>query len=372
LGAFLSGGVDSGAGVASMAVQSDPAPVKTASIGFSDKQYDELSFARQVAALYETDHSEFVVEPNALDIIDKLVWHFDEPFADSSAIPTYYVSQMARRNVTVALSGDGGDEVFAGYAQRYGMNRFEAQVRGKLPRPLRSGLLGPLSRIYPKLEGWPRPFRLKNFLSNLSRSFEDAYFRDMAFYFQPEMKSRLYTPEMAAAVKGFDAYDILGRHFSANRNADPTTRVQYVDIKTYMTEDILVKVDRMSMANSLEVRSPLLDHKLMEFVGRLPSTYKLRSGESKYIFKKMNAPRLPHDVLYRKKQGFRIPLAGWMRGDLKAFAHETLFSSDSGLNTYFDPGYVKKLWDVHLSGRQDLSTPLWGLIMFERWRRQFL
>jgi asparagine synthase (glutamine-hydrolysing) len=371
LGAFLSGGVDSGAVVASMARQSAE-PIKTASIGFSDKQFDELAYARQVAGRYHTDHAEFVVEPNALELIDKLVWHFDEPFADSSAIPTYYVSQMARRQVTVALSGDGGDEVFAGYSQRYSMNRLEAHIRNKIPRPIRTGLIGPVSRIYPKLETFPRPFRLKNFLSSLSRSFEEAYFRDMSFYFLPEMKSRLYTADTAAAVQDCNAFDILGIHFAANANPDPTTRVQYVDIKTYMTEDILVKVDRMSMANSLEVRSPLLDHKLMEFVGRLSSAWKLRAGESKYIFKKMNEDRLPREVLYRKKQGFRIPLARWMREDLKTFAYETLFSDTSGLNTYFDLSYVQKLWQVHQSGRQDLSTPLWGLMMFERWRRQFL
>jgi asparagine synthase (glutamine-hydrolysing) len=372
LGAFLSGGVDSSAVVASMARQLRHEPVKTASIGFSEERFDELRFARKIASLYQTDHSEFVVDPKAVDIIEQIVWHFDEPFADSSAIPTYYVSQMARQKVTVALSGDGGDETFAGYTQRYQMNRFEANIRKKIPSSMRRHVLPPLARAYPRVDFLPRPLRLKTFLTNLSRSFEDAYFRDMSFYFQPEMKSRLYRPEMKDAVKDFKASDILGRHFADNRNPDPTTRVQYIDIKTYMTEDILVKVDRMSMAHSLEVRSPILDHRLMEYVGRLPSEWKFWGAESKYIFKKINEKRLPRDILYRRKQGFRIPLSDWMRGDLRELAHETLFSSNDGIRDYFNVDYIRKLWERHQSGMQDTATPLWGLMMFGLWHKTYM
>ena len=372
LGAFLSGGVDSSAVVASMAEVMGTEPVKTASIGFTDKKFDELQFARVVADRFHTDHAEFVVNPDVLEILDDIVWHLDEPFADASSIPTYYVSKMARKKVTVALSGDGGDEILAGYVQRYSMNRMEDNIRKKIPRILRENILGPIARFYPKADFLPRPLRLKCFLTNLSLTFEEAYFRDMSFYFLPEMKKKLYRPEFASEVKDFDAFSVLGKHFKKNRNPDVTTQAQYVDIKTYLPEDILVKVDRMSMAHSLEVRSPILDHKLMEFVGKLPSFLKLKGNESKYIFKKINESRLPKDILYRKKQGFSIPLASWLRGELKNFAYETLFSTRSGLDAYFDIGYIKNLWKRHQGGRQDYAYPLWGLMMFELWRQKFL
>jgi len=372
LGAFLSGGVDSSAVVASMAGFMNSEPVKTVSIGFSEKKFDELKYARIVAERYNTDHAEFVVSPDALNILDKIVWHFDEPFADASAIPTYYVSEMARRKVTVVLSGDGGDEIFAGYIMRYRMNRMENSIRKKIPFLVRRYILGPLSNVYPKADFFPRPLRLKSFLSNLSHSFEHAYFQDMSFYFLPEMKQKLYTSEFKSKVSNYNAFDVLGRHFAENKNSDITTRVQYVDIKTYLPEDILVKVDRMSMAHSLEVRAPILDHKLMEFVGKPPSSLKLKGNVSKYIFKRINENRLSNDILYRKKQGFCIPLAEWLRIDLRDYANEILFSAGSGLKDYFNMKYIKSLWDSHLSGKQDYSAPLWGLIMFELWRKKFL
>ncbi len=370
LGAFLSGGVDSSAVVASMSRLMGNERVKTASIGFSEKKFNELEYAEIVAKHCNADHSEFVVQPDALSILDKLVWHLDEPFADSSAIPTYYVSQMARKKVTVALSGDGGDETFAGYVGRYSMNRFEDSIRRKIPPIIRQKVLAPLAAIYPRRDDLPRPLRLKRFLANLSLPIEQAYFRDMSFYFLPEMKKELYTPDTAKAIGNFNAFDVLGKHFAANQNPDPVTRVQYVDIKTYMTEDILVKVDRMSMANSLEVRAPILDHKLMEFAGRLSSDFKLRGQTSKYIFKKMNEHRLPENILYRKKQGFSIPMTTWMRHDLREFAREKLFAG-SALSQHFNMKYVKQLWDENISGHKDHSTSLWGLMMFEMWHKTF-
>jgi len=372
LGAFLSGGVDSSAVVASMAGLIGNGPVKTATIGFSDKRFDELEYARIVAKQYQTDHTEFVVTPDALEVLDDIVWHLDEPFADASAIPTYYVSKMARQKVTVALSGDGGDETFAGYNNRYYMNRLEDSIRRKLPGFLKQNILGPMGEIYPKADFLPRPFRLKRFLSNLSHTFEQAYFRDMSFYFLPEMKEKLYRSEFKSTIKDFDAFSILGKHFKVNRNPDVTTRVQYVDIKTYLPEDILVKVDRMSMAHSLEVRAPILDHKLIEYVGSLPSNLKLKGKESKYIFKKMLEDRLPQNILYRRKQGFSIPLASWLRNEMRGFVEETLFSPNNGLNSYFNPEYIKEMWVKHLSGRQDYAYPLWGLMMFSLWKRRFL
>lgn len=370
LGAFLSGGVDSSAVVAAMAGMMNGNPVKTASIGFYEKKFGEQEYARIVAEQYLTDHTEFVVEPDALSILDKLVWHFDEPFADSSAIPTYYVCKMARENVTVALSGDGGDETFAGYANRYYMTHMENRIRSRIPPQVRNGVLAPMAAIYPRIDSLPRPLRLKAFLSSISSSFENAYIRAMSFYFLPEMKEKLYSKDLKAKVGGFDAGEILGRHFSRT-NPDAVSRAQYVDINTYLPEDILVKVDRMSMAHSLEVRSPILDHKLMEYAGKLPSRLKLNGRETKYIFKKINEHRLPKEILYRKKQGFCVPLADWLRGELKGFARETLFSTESGLKEYFAIPYVQGLWEMHQSGGQDNAAPLWGLMMFELWRKQY-
>ena len=367
LGAFLSGGVDSSAVVASMSGMSDT-PVQTAAIGFSEKRFNELEYAQVVAERYHTNHSEFVVEPDALGILDRIVWHFDEPFADSSAIPTWYVSQMARQKVTVALSGDGGDETFAGYVQRYAMNRFENDWRTRLPGVLRRGALGPLSVLYPRADFLPRPLRLKSFLTNLSLPVERAYFREMSFYFKPEAKARLLRPEVAESMRGA-AEDYLGRFFANNSNPDVTSRVQYVDIKSYLPEDILVKVDRMSMAHSLEVRAPILDHKVMEFAARLPSRLKLCGNEGKYVFKKMNETRLPHDILYRKKQGFCVPLASWLRGGLKDKAYEALFGREADLGVYCNMNHVRDLWHRHQGGREDNATPLWGLVMLGLWRK---
>jgi asparagine synthase (glutamine-hydrolysing) len=312
---------------------------------------------------------QFVVKPDALDIIEKMVWHFDEPFADSSALPTWYVSKMARQKVTVALSGDGGDETFAGYIQRYSMNRLEHTIRSRLPSFIRRGLLGPLANIYPRVDFMPRPLRLKAFLTNLSMSQEQAYFRDMSFYFKPEAKKLLYTPDFAAQIDAAQAQRFITSHFANNKNSDPVTRVQYVDIKSYLPEDILVKVDRMSMAHSLEVRAPILDHKVMEYAARLPSHLKLHGRESKYILKKMNEDRLPHETLYRPKQGFNVPLDSWLRGDLKDLGHDALFASRSGLSDYFNMKYIKGLWDRHQEKRENNGTPLWGLMMFALWQR---
>lgn len=368
LGAFLSGGVDSSAVVASMALQSTGEPVKTASIGFQEQSFNELEFARRVARRYGTDHTEFTVTPDALSILDRIVWHLDEPFADSSAIPTWYVSQMARRTVTVALSGDGGDEVFAGYAMRYAMCRLEDQLRSKTPEGLRKAILKPMGKLYPRVDRWPRPFRLKKFLQNLSLPMEQAYSRDMAFYFKDEDRVRLYRPEIQKKRGAFKPKNFLLRHFFNVNSTDAVTRAQYVDIKTYLPEDILVKVDRMSMAHALEVRAPLLDHELIEWAGKLSSRYKLNGKISKYILKKMNEKRLPYSTLYRKKQGFVVPLAQWLRGPLRHAAQDLLFGADSGLSEYFQMPYVRELWKAHQNGRHDNAGVLWALMMFEKWR----
>ncbi len=371
LGAFLSGGVDSSAVVASMAKLLDGQPVKTSAIGFSEKKFNELEFAKIVSEMYKTDHQEAVVNADALDIIDRIVWHFDEPFADSSAIPTWYVSKITRQNVTVALSGDGGDETFAGYVQRYSMTRFEDGIRKKIPFFFKNTLIRGLASVYPKIDALPRPLRLKAFLTNLSLSMEQAYYRDMSFYFTPVNKINLYNADMKKAVNEYSSFSVFEPFFNRNTNPDPVTTAQYIDIKTYMTEDILVKVDRMSMAHSLEVRAPILDHKLMEFAATLPSNLKLNNQESKYILKKINENRLPHDILYRKKQGFSVPLAQWVREGLREYIYDTLFGTGSGLDEYLNHKYVKQLWEDHLKGFNDHSSQIWNVFMFELWRRQF-
>ena len=371
LGAFLSGGVDSSAVVAHMAPWMKGEPLITASIGFAEKRFNELAFARQVAEKYETEHHEFVAKPRALEVIEKIVWHLDEPFGDSSALPTYYVSQLARQVVTVALSGDGGDENFAGYIRRYWHNVMEDRLRALLPLPVRQGLLGPLSRVYPKYDFLPAPLRLKFLLANLSCSHEEAYFRDMSM-FLPETKQVIYSPELKRKLKGYTPAHHFAPHFRKVRHCDILSRIQYVDIKTYMAEDILVKVDRMSMAHSLEVRCPLLDFELMEFAATIPAELKLNGRISKYILKKSLERRLPADILYRKKQGFSIPLSEWLRGDLRGYVEDTLFSRRARERGYFEYREVEKIWQRHLKGITDYSAHIWTLLMLELWHRVFV
>ena len=368
LGAFLSGGVDSSAVVASMARLNPANPVKTAAIGFTDKNFDELAFAREVARHCGTEHHEYTVQPAAVDIIPTLVRHFDEPFADSSAIPTYYVSQMARRMVTVALSGDGGDETFAGYVQRYSMVRAEDRVRGLLP-PFAQGPLGLLSRLWPSGDGLPRPLRLKHALANLACGLPEAYARDMSFYLKPEDKRKLYAGPFAQNVDTRSAVEYLKPFFAECEGADAVSRAQYVDTMTYLPEDILVKVDRTSMANSLEVRAPLLDHRILEFAAGLPSGYKLRGRVSKAVLKRSVQSRLPRGILERRKQGFRVPLAGWLKGELALMCHDAIFSKKSGLEDFLDMGRVQKMYDAHRSGQADKANQLWAFMMLGLWRQ---
>ncbi|MDY0131690.1 MAG: asparagine synthase (glutamine-hydrolyzing) [Desulforegulaceae bacterium] len=371
LGAFLSGGVDSSAVVASMAGFMDK-PVKTSSIGFMEKEFNELSFASLVAKQYGTDHHESIVSADALDIINKMVWHLDEPFADSSSIPTWYVSKATRKNVIVALSGDGGDENFAGYTKRYSMVNLEDKIRKKIPDFLKKSFLPCFASIYPRIDSLPRPLRLKTFLTNISDSFENSYCRDMSFYFDSKTKDNLYSSKMKEKVKGFSSENVLlGYLNKCSKDMDAVSKAQYVDIKTYMTEDVLVKVDRMSMAHSLEVRSPILDHVFMEFAATIPLRLKLNGKESKYIFKKMNENRLPSEVLYRKKQGFSVPLSKWIKTDLKPVVEAALFSQNNGIEDFLDMDFLRKIYDNNLRGINDYSSQIWNVFMFALWKKEF-
>jgi asparagine synthase (glutamine-hydrolysing) len=370
LGAFLSGGVDSSAVVAYMA-ELLKEPVITNAIGFRERAFNELEFAGVVAERFSTHHHEYFVNPDAVGILEKLVWHFDEPFADASAIPTYYVSQMARKNVTVAVSGDGGDEVFGGYIRRYSMSCHEAMWREALPPFLRRYMIGPISRVYPKGDYLPRWMRAKYLLMNLPLSPVEAYFRDMSC-FLPEEKEKLYLKSFRRSLNGYNPMDYFESFFRNPEIEDHLSRIQYVDFKTYLPEDILVKVDRMSMANSLEVRSPLLDHKFIEFAATIPSNLKLNGKTSKYIFKKTLENRLPKNILYRGKQGFSIPVATWLKNELREYFEDILFSGRAEQRGYFDYGYVKKMWGYHLQGLRDHSDQLWTLLMLELWHRCFV
>jgi asparagine synthase (glutamine-hydrolysing) len=365
LGAFLSGGVDSSSIVAMMA-RLMKRPVTTCSIGFAEKEYDEADFARQIARQFHTEHHEQVVHPNALEIMNKLVWHYDEPFADSSAIPTYYVSQVARQNVTVALGGDGGDESFAGY-RRYFFDHFENQLRSFVPPALRRNVFGPLGRWYPPLAWAPRVFRGKATLQSLSRSPLEGYFNSISI-FRPDDKLRLLSDDFRRGLAGYDSLDVLRHYYDRAGTDDLLSRIQYVDIKTYLPDDILAKVDRASMAVSLEVRAPLLDHQLMERVAAIPSSLKLRGRTGKYIFKKALAPLLPPETLYRNKQGFAVPLAQWFRAELRELTYETIFSSNDGI---LDLAYLRKVWQQHQKGVYDRSAHLWAVLMFRKWQQTF-
>jgi asparagine synthase (glutamine-hydrolysing) len=367
LGAFLSGGVDSSSVVALM---SDivGGSVTTCSIGFQEEEFNELDYAREIATRFGTDHYEKIVRPDALGIMEKLAWHYDEPFADSSAIPTYYVSQVARQNVTVALAGDGGDENFAGY-RRYYFDRRENIVRNLLPAAIRQSIFGILASLYPKADWAPRVFRGKATFANLARSPIEAYFRSISA-FQSELKDQLLHQDVRHDLNGYDSLTVLRDYYDRTNTDDPLSRIQYVDIKTYLADDILVKVDRASMAHSLEVRAPILDHKLMELAAMMPSSLKLRGTNGKYIFKNAVKKILPESVLRRKKMGFAVPLSQWFRNELKEFARRVLFTGSS--DTLLNGAITKRIWEEHQSGLRNRSTELWALLMFRLWERQFM
>jgi asparagine synthase (glutamine-hydrolysing) len=363
LGAFLSGGLDSSS-IVSMMAHLMKLPVTTCSVGFDEREYDESSHARQIAELFHSSHHEQTVSPNALEVIDKLAWHYDEPFADSSAVPTYYVCQVARQHVTVALGGDGGDESFAGY-RRYYFDQWENKLRQFAPAPWRKAVFHPLGKMYPGLAWAPRMFRAKATFQSLSRSPLEGYFNSVSI-FRPDEKERLFRGDFRKSLAGYDSLGVLQHYYDRAGTADLLSRIQYVDIKTYLTDDILTKVDRASMAVSLEVRAPLLDHELMEMVAAMPSSLKLRGRTGKYIFKKAMEPVLPHDIVYRSKQGFAVPLNRWFRGELHEMAYETLFVRT---DEYLDQKYLKKIWDQHQKGTFDRSAYLWAVLMFRKWRQ---
>ncbi|MGO8754198.1 MAG: XrtA/PEP-CTERM system amidotransferase [Gallionellaceae bacterium] len=369
LGAFLSGGVDSSAVVATMAGLSDD-PVNTCSISFGDSAFNESEYAAQVATRYKTKHHVERVDPNDFDLIDRLAAIYDEPYADSSAIPTYRVCELARKTVTVALSGDGGDENFAGY-RRYRWHLNEERMRGLLPTSLRRPLFGMLGRVYPKADWAPKIFRAKATLEGMARDSVEGYFHSISLL-SDAMRDRLFSPGFKRELQGYRAVEVMQRHDAHSPTREPLARVQYLDIKTYLVGDILTKVDRASMAHALEVREPLLDHKLVEWASCIQPSLKLKGREGKYIFKKAMEPHLPDDILYRKKMGFAVPLASWFRGPLKEKVRSAVLGPVLAKTGYFDAEYLHELVDQHQSGLRDYSTALWTLLMFESFLRQVM
>ncbi|MEP7198298.1 MAG: asparagine synthase (glutamine-hydrolyzing) [Chloroflexota bacterium] len=363
LGAFLSGGVDSSAVVGLMARHTNR-PVKTFSIGFNEDSFNELKYARVAAQHFGTEHHELIVTPDICQLVDELAWHFDEPFADPSALPTYMVSKLAREHVKVALSGDGGDELFAGYT-RYVVERNRAPF-ARVPRAVRQNLMQPLSQRLPH-GAWGR-----NLLHNVSLDAVDR-FLDSVSLFTRLTKRELYTPAFRAQLKD-DGLSTARFRFLAGRvqTGEPLDVLLYLDSKTYLPGDILTKVDRMSMAVSLEARAPLLDHKLIEFVTRIPAALKLRGDETKHIFKRAIADFVPAEILHREKQGFGVPIQQWINEQLRTQMHDTLTDSRARARGYVEPRYVAQLLSEHERGRRDHAGQLWALFMLELWHRIFI
>ncbi|HMM86449.1 XrtA/PEP-CTERM system amidotransferase [Azohydromonas sp.] len=371
LGAFLSGGVDSSAVVATMAGLSRE-PVNTCSIAFDDPTYNESEFAQMVANRYRTHHRVETVRSDDFDLIDTLATLYDEPYADSSAMPTYRVCQLARKHVTVALSGDGGDESFAGY-RRYRLHLMEERMRAALPLAIRQPVFGLLGRVYPKADWAPRVLRAKTTFEGMARTSVEAYFHSVSILRGP-MRERLFSPRFKALLGGYDALQVFERHAARHADLsgtdDPLALVQYLDLKTYLVGDINTKVDRASMAHSLEVREPLMDHPLVEWLATLPMSLKVRGSEGKLLLKKAMEPLLPAEVLYRPKMGFAVPLDRWFRGPLKQRVKDAVLGERLAATGWFDRKYLEHLVSAHQNGTRDYSSPLWSLLMFEAFLRQ--
>ena len=367
LGAFLSGGIDSATVVALMA-RSGPERVKTFTIGFEDERFNELPRrAKLVAERYGTDHHELIIRADAADVLPRLVWHYNEPYADSSAVPTWYVSQVTRRLVTVALNGDGGDESFAGY-ERY-VGSLLAAKADIVPAPLRRGV----SRLAGALpDGSPRSVaeKARRFLQAWGGSPSHRYASWM-FHFPPALKAAVCTPDFMAKA-GDDSLAFYDRLFGDTDAPDLLDRTLDVDVRSYLPGDLLVKVDIASMAHGLEARSPLLDHRVMEFAARLPPEMKVRRGVKKWLLRQVARDLVPAEILTRPKTGFGVPLHRWLREDLRDLVRDVLLGRRFTERGYFRPEVVARLVEEHLSGARAWHYPIWNLLVLELWHRTFI
>lgn len=363
LGAFLSGGIDS-SGVVAMMARNSEKPVITCSIGFDEKRFNETEFARIVAEKYNTDHHEFTVHQNVAENLEKIVRFFDEPFADPSLVPTYFVSELARQQVTVAIAGDGGDEVFAGY-EKYSIDAIENRLRTRFPGWLRKKVFPKLANLLAKSNA--TVCRKGNTLLT-SLSVDPA----MGFYLtNAQIDDRhwnsLVKPQIRNQLGDYHPSRLTTEIYAHADGPDHLAKILYTDMKTYLPGGILVKVDRMSMANSLEVRAPLLDKEIIEFAASMPSDMKFHQGEKKHILKQAFKRLLPDEILYRKKMGFSVPLASWLRDEIKELAEEYLFTKSKGIQQFFEMQEVRKLWEEHQNSKADHSAMLWSMLMFQMW-----
>lgn len=369
VGAFLSGGIDSSLIVGIMAKLSGK-PVKTFSIGFDEKEFDELCYAKLVSDQFATEHYEFVVTPNAIEILPRLVWYYNEPFADSSAIATYYVANLTKNYVKVVLTGDAGDENFAGY-QRYLWSKWVAQFI-RIPEKLRRGLLPALLRGISSFHWKEKSLRrLVDFMESLSVDPGKNYAEQIKI-FNAKEKEDIYTKDFGENLKNTNPLDFLLKKFEEAETDDLLDKLLYVDIHSYLPEDLLVKMDIATMANSLEARVPFLDHEFMERVAGIPSSLKLRGSVTKFILKKAFSNFLPREILERKKMGFGVPISRWFRKELKKYVYEILLDRKALDRGYFRKEGIQRLLDEHVALRYDHSARIWALLILEIWFRVFM
>lgn len=367
LGAFLSGGIDSSVVVALMSRLSGK-KVRTFSIGFDNGEYNELKYARIIAEKFGTEHNEFMVRPNAMEILPLLVTRYGEPYADSSCIPTYYVSRETRKHVTVALNGDGGDELFGGY-ERYQAMAFSESYQ-RLPGILKNMVSGMNALLPDSINPKNRARNIKRFLRAIDMPAGERYLRWVGI-FDNETKKGLYSPDFRNRIRASDTLAFLSPYFNASTGLGMVDRAIMADTDLYLPYDLLVKVDIASMANSLEARSPFLDHHLMEFAASLPASYKVRGLVKKYILKKAIKGLIPRENIYRRKMGFGVPVGDWLRSDMKDFLHETLLSKKSLGRGYFNPETITRIAEEHVEGRADWTYKLWALLMLELWHESY-
>ena len=367
VGAFLSGGIDSSV-ITALASSKAGGPIQTFSIGFREDAFNELPYARMTAQKYGTEHTEEVVTADAAEILEKLCWHYDEPFADASAIPTMLVSKLAAQHVKVVLSGDGGDEAFGGYA-RYPHDLRETAIRQRLPAWLRSGLLSPLAQAWPKADWLPRPLRLKTALTNLSLDADAAYANTLSLCRLP-LRRELLSREIGGRLNGHKPDRLVRNAFATS--SDPLASMIAADVATLLPDDFLVKVDRASMAYGLEVRPPLLDHELLELAATVPSKYKIRGGQTKWILKQACGDLLPERLLKQPKRGFEIPIDAWLRGPLEPMFRDVALESNAAAAGLIDQQRVAALLDDHIRGRGRHGQILWSVLVLARWSERFL